>query len=145
MPDQPKVSIPDNHKRSLSVVAHNIENSINDIENLLTTDQQNKLTEKLIRNVNEKEREDILKLAKIVREKNEKMFSELGLHTNFSYEDRIVRSRIGHIWTLLEDSTPESLKGYGELTKEQGDLIRMHVNSLLETVNKLQDIIFTET
>ena len=144
MPAGNKRNIPDNHKRSLSVTAHHIENSINDIESILTNNQQDKLTEKFITNMNEEARKDILELVKIVRKQNERMFNELNLHSSNTYEDRIIRSRISHIWTLLCDSTPESLSGYGEVTDEQSKLISKNVNSLLETVNKMQAIIFSE-
>ena len=139
-----KISITANHKRSLSVTSHHIENSINDIESILTNHQQDKLTEKFITNMDEEARKDILELVKIVRKQNERMFNELNLHSSNTYEDRIIRSRISHIWTLLCDSTPESLSGYGEVTDEQSKLISKNVNSLLETVNKMQAIIFSE-
>ena len=140
-----KISIPPNHKRSLSVTSHHIENSINDIEAILTNNQADSLTQKFIKNMDEVTRKEILELTKIVREKNKNMFNELSLQSGSTYEDRIVRSRISHMWTLLCDSTPESLSGYGEVNEEQSKLISRHVNSLLETVNKLQAIIFNET
>ena len=141
MPGNNKIDIPANHKRSLSVTSHHIENSINDIVTILTNNQQDNLTEKYIKNMNEEMRKEILKLIEVIRTKNENMFNELSLQSSNIYEDRIVRSRISHMWTLLCDSTPESLSGYGEVTGEQGKLISKHVNSLLETVNKMQEIL----
>jgi len=140
-----KISIPPNHKRSLSVTSHHIENSINEIEVMLTNNQADSLTQKFIKNMDNITRKEILELTKIVREKNKNMFNELNLNSSNSYEDRIVRSRISHMWTLLCDSTPESLSGYGEVNEAQSKLISRHVNSLLETFNKLQAIIFNET
>ena len=137
-----KIEIPGNHKRSLSVTAHHLENSINDVEDILTNKRQDTLTEKIIKNLNENERQEILKLTKLVREKNERMFKELELNKNDLFEDRIVRSRIGHIWTLLCDSTPQSLKGYGNLSEAQSKLISTHIDDLLQTVNEIQSIIF---
>ena len=145
MPINDNIDIPANHKRSLSVTSHHIENSINDIETILTNKQRNNLTERYIKNMDEETRKEILKLIEVIRMKNENMFNGLNLHSSNTYEDRIVRSRISHMWTLLCDSTPESLSGYGEVTDEQSKLISKHVNSLLETVNRLQAIIFNET
>ena len=141
MPGNNKIDIPANHKRSLSVTSHHIENSINDIVTILTNNQQDNLTEKYIKNMNEEMRKEILKLIEVIRTKNENMFNELSLQSSNIYEDRIVRSRISHMWTLLCDSTPESLSGYGEVTDDQSTLISKHVNSLLETVNKMQEIL----
>jgi len=141
MPGNSNIDIPANHKRSLSVTSHHIENSINDIEAILTNNQQDNLTEKYTKNMNEETRKEILKLTEVVRTKNEDMFNELGLQSGNTYEDRIVRSRISHMWTLLCDSTPESLSGYGEVTDRQSKLISKHVNSLLETVNKMQKLL----
>lgn len=136
-----KIDIPQNHKRSLSVTSHHIENSINDIVTTLTNNQQDSLTEKHIKNMNEETRKEVLKLIEVIRTKNESMFNELNLLSSNTYEDRIVSSRVSHMWTLLCDSTPESLSGYGEVTDEQGSLISKHVNSLLQTVNKIQEIL----
>jgi hypothetical protein len=140
-----KIRIPANHKRSLSVTAHHIENSIDELEELLTNKRQDKVTEKVIKNVDNGERNSILQLIKKVRKQNEDMFNDLDLNSNEIYEDRIMRSRIGHIWTLLCDSTNESLKGYGETNKQQAELINKHVNSLLETVNEMQSMIQKES
>lgn len=141
MSDKTKISIPDNHKRSLSVTARHIESSIDDIEELLNHKRQNSLTEKVIMNLSQDKRDKILELTKIIREKNQMMFNDLKLNGNVFYEDRIIRSRVSHIWTLLCDSTAEALKGYGDVTPEQREMINKHVNSLLETINIIQSLI----
>jgi hypothetical protein len=137
-----RIQIPANHRRSLSVTAHHIENSIDELEELLNNKRQNKVTEKIIKNVNSNERNKILHLINRVRKQNEEMFYDLDLNSNQVYEDRILRSRIGHIWTLLCDSTPKSLRGYGETNELQSELIDKHVNNLLKTINEIQSIIF---
>lgn len=135
-----KTVLPENHRRSLSVTSHHIEKSIDGIEELLTNKRSNKLTEKLIRSLNDEIREKILELTRLIRIKNETMFNELDLNSYNSFEDRILRANISHIWTLLCDSTPEALKGYGTLSKQQADLVSLHVNGLLETIDKIQSI-----
>ena len=137
-----RMRIPANHRRSLSVTAHHIENSIDELEELLNNKRQNKVTEKIIKNVNSNERNKILHLINRVRKQNEEMFYDLDLNSNQVYEERILRSRIGHIWTLLCDSTPKSLRGYGETNELQSELIDKHVNNLLKTINEIQSIIF---
>lgn len=141
MPDKENINIPDNHKRSLSVTARHIESSIDDIEELLTKKRHDSVTEKVIANMTQEKREQILQLTKVLREKNQIMFNDLQLNGNVFYEDRIVRSRVSHIWTLLCDSTAEALKGYGDVTTEQAEIINRHVNSLLETINIIQSMI----
>ncbi len=141
MSEKVKVSIPDNHKRSLSVTARHIESSIDDIEELLNNRRKDSVTEKVIMNLSQEKRDKILELTKVIREKNQIMFKDLQLNGNVFYEDRIVRSRVSHIWTLLCDSTAEALKGYGDVTPEQREMINKHVNSLLETINIVQSII----
>ncbi len=141
MPDKENINIPDNHKRSLSVTARHIESSIDDIEELLTKKRHDSVTEKVIANMTQEKREQILQLTKVLREKNQIMFNDLQLNGNVFYEDRIVRSRVSHIWTLLCDSTAEALKGYGDVTPEQAEIINRHINSLLETINIIQSLI----
>lgn len=142
MATENKIILGNNHKRSLSVVARHIEKSLDDIEDLLTNERRDKLTEKIITTTDENTRKKLLILTKLIREKNEQMFYDLELNAYNYYDDRILRSNISHIWTLLCDSTPEKLKNYGDLSDEQVKLINTHVNNLLETVNKMQDIIF---
>jgi len=136
-----KINISENHKRSLSVTSRHIENSINEIEELLTNKKTDTLTEKIIKNISEEKRNQILSITKIIREKNQNMFNDLELNSSTFYEDRIIRSRITHIWSLLCDSTSDSLKGYGAVSPSNAELINDHVNSLLETINEIQSII----
>jgi hypothetical protein len=136
-----KIKLPDNHRRSLSVTAHHVEKSIDDIEELFTNKRKDKLTEKIVKSLNDEIRGKILELLSLIRIKNETMFHELGLNTYNSFEDRIVRANIGLIWTILCDSTPEALEGYGNLSEQQAELIRMHVGNQLEIVNEIQSVI----
>lgn len=133
--------MPENHKRSLSVLAHHIENSLDEIVDLLSGKRTDKVTEKINRNISDENKKKILKLVAETLIKNEKMFNELYLDSSYLYEDRIVRGNIGHIWTILCDSTPEALKGYGKLTTPQAELLNIHINDLLYTVNELQSLI----
>ncbi len=142
MSENLKVVIPDNHKRSLSVTAMHIENSINEIEDLLINQNgKEQLTEKIVFNLSDEQRKSILAYTKVIREKNKIMFNELNLNYEKLYEDRLIRSKLSHIWVILSDSTTEALKGYGEVYGEAADLINKNVNSLLETVNEAQSIV----
>lgn len=141
MSQNSKIVIPENHKRSLSVTARHIESSLNDMEELLKKERKESVTEKIIFNMTQEHREKILENIKIIREKNKNMFEELDLNGNVFYEDRIIRSRISHIWTLLCESTANALKGYGDLNAEQAQIIDKHINSLLDTVQEIQSII----
>lgn len=135
--EENKIKLPDNHRRSLSVTAHHIENSVDNIEEFLTNKRKNKLRNKLVRSLDDEIRQKILELISLVKIKNGKMFNELGLVAYNNFEERIVRSNIGHIWTLLCDNTPEALKGYGDLSEQQAELVRFHINSLLESVDEI--------
>ncbi len=143
MKDDQKKSknIPDNHKRSLSITARHIEKNIYDIENLLKSKSDNYLTEHIIRNVNDKNSIAILDLLKILKNKNEDFFNELQLDQNILSEKRILISKISYIWTIQCDSSARALKGYGELTEGQSNLIDRHVNGMLEIVDKIQSLL----
>ena len=108
---------------------------------MLTNKKTDSLTEKIIKNISEEKRNQILSITKIIREKNKNMFNDLELNSSTLYEDRIIRSRITHIWSLLCDSTADSLKGYGVATPQNAELINDHVNSMLETINEIQSIL----
>ena len=67
--------------------------------------------------------------------------SDQGLDIFFELLMPFLRLPLSHIWTLLCDSTPESLRGYGKLSPGQAELLHHHINNLLETVNELQPLI----
>jgi restriction endonuclease Mrr len=134
------IKIPDNHKRSLSVTARYIEKNINEIENLLNTKNDHCKTEHIIRNLSDNHANEILYLLKILKNQNEKFFEELQLKQNILYENRILIGKISLVWAILCDSTAEALKGYGNLTSSQADVINKHVNQMLDIVGKIQSV-----
>ena len=136
-----QINIPRNHKRSLSVTSRHVERNIDEIEDLLLTTSREKSTEIIHKNLDKQIIKKILELLSLLRIQNIKMFEELELDPLTSYENRIVRGKVSHIWTLLCDSTSESLKGFGPLSKEQAEKINNHINILLDTINKIQTLL----
>jgi hypothetical protein len=135
-----KLIIPPNHKRKLSITSRYIENNINEIEDLLNG-RRNNLTEEIENNIEDAVKLKILGLIKEMREKNEKMFNEMDLTEDRLYLDRMIRSRITYIWTILYDSLSKNLTGYGDLLQNEAELVDGHIKSMLELVFKLQSII----
>ncbi len=138
MKSENKIEIPENHKRSLSVTSQHIENSIEEIEEMLNKKDEKYLTKKVFRNIDEGTKQKILELTAILREQNKKMFEALNLFPNEYFEDRIVRSRISFIWTMLYDSMPEKMRGYGKLKDDEKEAIKVHIDKLLEIIEELR-------
>jgi hypothetical protein len=136
-----KIKIPDNHRRRLSVTSKYVESGLNEIEDLLNNDGREQITQNITRNIDKEKKKKILELTRKLRIENEKMFKEVNLSPDKLYEDRIIRGTFSYIWTILIDSTATKMKGYGELSEGESELIDSYVNVLVDIVYKIQSII----
>ncbi|HEX2869383.1 MAG TPA: hypothetical protein VHO03_20230 [Ignavibacteriales bacterium] len=130
------IDLPPNHRRSLSVTAHFIEREMNSLEQTLLSGED-MITEKIEKSYNEPEREALIGAIRQLKELNKKMFYDLGLNETIHTEEQIVRAKAGHLWTILIDSTPKGLKGYGMLPPDQAEVLDVYVNNLLEMLKYL--------
>lgn len=133
--------LPDNHRRSLTVTAKHVENGIREIEMILKNDSSNTKMSPIIKNLDKEERKNILQLLNQLKDENNKMICELELSSKELYEDRMVRGIISHLWVILSDSTAKGLRGYGKLSDAQAQMLGRYINSLLSTIQKIQNIL----
>lgn len=136
-----KVTLPANHKRSLSVTAKHIAKGIEEIESLLLSHKPDDLIVKVVKNLEEKQRSAILGLTEVLKKENERMIKDFNLKLEKLYEDRIVRGHISHLWVILSESTSKGLRGYGALPINQAKLLDSYINNLLDIIDKMQSVI----
>jgi len=48
-----------------------------------------------------------------------------------------VHSIISEVWVVLEECKPERLKGYGNMTQQDTDLLNQHIGTLLDMSDRL--------
>jgi len=127
-----KIRLPDNHRRSLSVTARMVEQTLEEMEELLRNRGEGRLTSKIEPTYSEPERARLLAAISEMRQANAEMFQTLSLEPSRYAEDHIITAKNAHLWTILVDSKSRRLKGLGELPADLARTVDVHVNRLLE-------------
>jgi hypothetical protein len=129
--------LPPSHRRSLSVTARIVEDSLDEIEKVLLKKERAKSSHRVIESLDTDSKEKILTTVGKLREANEEMFRSLHLEPNVFSETQIVRSRIVHLWAVLRDSKSKGMKRFGDLPPEIAAEIDNHVDALLGILKEL--------
>jgi len=129
--------LPASHRRSLSVTARIVEDSLDEIEKVLTKKERSKSSHRVTDSFDDATRVNILAVVGKLREANEEMFRSLRLEPNVLSETQIVRARIVHLWAVLRDSKSKGLRRFGELPPDTAAEVDRNVDSLLGILKEL--------
>jgi hypothetical protein len=129
--------LPSSHRRSLSVTARIVEDSLDDIEKVLMKKDQAKSSRRVTDSFDNDARKRILETVSRLRMANDEMFHDLELEPNAFSEIQIVRSRIVHVWAVLRDSKSKGLRRFGELPAEVAAEVDKRVDHLLAILKEL--------
>jgi hypothetical protein len=129
--------LPSSHRRSLSVTARIVEDSIDEIEKALMKKEKSRSSHHITDSLDEATRQKILSTVARLRESNDAMFHSLHLEPNVFSETQIVRSRIVHLWAVLRDSRSKGLKRFGELPADVAEEVDRNVDALLTILKDL--------
>jgi hypothetical protein len=129
----------DNHRRVLSVVARNIEESLDEIEETLNRAGPNRsLLHEIKGSYSEEQRKEILGKVAVIRTRLHAFVAEFQLTPESFTEDQIVDTKITHMWILLADSFSQKLKGYGAVDISVRESLDTSVADLLRLVKELE-------
>jgi hypothetical protein len=132
------MSLPRNYKRVLASLAEIIDRNVTELIRLL---EEPGMESGIIRREDSfapAEKEQKLKKLKELREENKHFYKALDTE-DVSYSDRqIYNAKITRLWTILHDSRPEKLKGYGTLEEEERKWIAQQVERLLGIIEELK-------
>lgn len=123
--------LPPSHRRSLSVTARIVEDSLDEIEKVLLKKERSKSSHRVTDSFDSASRERILHTISKLREMNDEMFHTLHLEPNVFSETQIVRSRVVHLWAVLRDSKSKGLKRFGEFSAEAAAEVDQNIENLL--------------
>lgn len=131
----------DNHRRVLSVVARNIEESLNKIEETLgSTGPNRSLLRQIERSYSENKRKEIRGKVSEIRIRLHTFIADFQLTPESFTEDQIVDTKITHMWILLADSFSRKLKGYGAVDETVKNALDASVTELLRLVKELKKV-----
>ncbi|HEY6953558.1 MAG TPA: hypothetical protein VI758_14215 [Bacteroidota bacterium] len=129
--------LPPSHRRSLSVTARIVEDSLDEIEKVLMKKERKRSSQNVTESLDSATREKILSTISRLRELNDEMFHTLHLEPNVFSETQLVRSRVVHLWAVLRDSKSKGLKRFGELPTDAAGEVDKHVDNLLGVLKEL--------
>ncbi len=128
------MKLPPSHRRSLSVTAALVEESSDELEQLLRARGPRKTASVIEVAYNEADRERLLHALTELRKANEQMIRDLDLQQTVKAEDRIVTASLSHLWTVLADSTSLGLRGFGTLSPDAAQAIDRHIGKMVDLV-----------
>lgn len=129
--------LPSSHRRSLSVTARIVEDSLDEIEKVLMRKERSKSSHRVTDSFDDETRQHLLAAVNTLRETNEEMFRSLHLEPNVFSETQIVRARIVHLWAVHRDSKSKGLKRFGDLPGDAAAEVDKHVDTLLAILKDL--------
>ena len=131
------ISLPDNHRRSLSVTCRLVEKALFEIEELLTGIPRESLTNPIQMTYEPAERKRLLDYVQTLRQQNRELFFRFNLEADSISDKQIVKAKLNHLWVILEDSTAEHMKGFGRLPDEMAGDVNRRINALAKTVAEM--------
>ena len=138
-----KITLPENHNRSLSAMANNIETGLLEIKKILQNNDEFLLTQNILKTIDSKKARQILLLIDEMLKANGEMFFALELESTKNSDVRIIKSRISYLWSVIVDHSSEKMIRYGQLDLPEAELVDKHIMRLLNIVDKIQSIPLT--
>jgi len=129
--------LPADHQRILGVTARTVEETVNELEELLQARGIERLTTTVKTTFTEKRREKLLTSLNALRQANEEMVNKFHLPRSVVTEDQIVSAALVTLWTILIDSTAKGSKGYGQLEPGVAAELDSSVGKLISIVDEL--------
>jgi hypothetical protein len=137
---EPERNLPRNHRRALSVVARSIEEALGDIESRVLNRTANSRLHQIRQTLDSRQKEALSEAIRELRIALEDFVQQFQLDREHVTETQILRAQFSHIWTLLEDSRPMHLKGYGELPDDVRPVLEEAIARLSVRLERVRSI-----
>jgi hypothetical protein len=131
-----RITLTDNHRRSVSSSIYVIEKMVNDIERVLTHPESGIL----IRTVNDMKDVDLehyRTAIRNIRKEIERISYKYNLKSEEILMSRLINSRKAKIWETINDTTSGKMKGYSEFPKELAAEFDEDIASLSKILDSL--------
>ncbi|HWO58140.1 MAG TPA: hypothetical protein VNN55_11310 [bacterium] len=114
-----------------------MEDTLDQLEDLLNRNRPDRISERVHASYTPGKRRALLEAVSALRRANEAMFQALELEPRRVDESQVVEAMRSYLWTVLEDSRPHALTGYGELSPAEQTVIERHVVAMLQLLPRL--------
>ena len=132
------VLLPANYQRILSSLTEIMEREALELIRILENPEKEEGIIRISTSFTPQIRQEKTQRLRSLLDENRRFFRELQAEPVLYSEEQIFDAKITQLWTILSDSRPGKMKGYGPLTKEEREWIDEHVGRLLKIINELK-------
>lgn len=130
------INLPSNHLRSVSASIYLIEKTIDELEELFNASKKH-ITYEIVNDIEDSEREQVLKNIQKIRAFIEKLMQKYQLNREVTYLSRVLNARKSRMWEILGDTTSKRMKGYGNLPEKEAAVLDNDIVVLTKLINLL--------
>lgn len=131
-----KLKLGENHRRVVSVLLRGVERACNEIEAALS--DSDSLLYRVSADLSVEQQQSLRKMTDRVRAELARISSQIDLDVSVHSRRRRILALLSSSIVNLEESTPEKLRGYGELSAEAKAKLESEFASLLALLNEME-------
>jgi len=131
----------ENHRRALRSNLLVVERQLNYICTQLEPNVNKSVSYVTRNDMNPEIKARILSITETMVHEIKRIMDEFSLESREESARNNVQGALSEIWSVLEDSRPERLKTYGNMSKRDRESLRPHILRLQETLDEIYKII----
>lgn len=137
-----KLKLGENHRRVVSVLLRGVERACNEIEAALG--DSDGLLYRVRADLSLEQQQSLRKMIERVRTELARITSQIELDVSVHSRRRRILALLSSSIVNLEESTPDKLRGYGELPSEAKAKLESEFTSLLALLNEMESALEKE-
>ena len=134
-----KLKLGENHRRVVSVLLRSIERACDEIE--ATLGDSGGLLHRVSADLTPEQQRELRRMAERVRAELAHIVSQIELDVSVHSCRRRIAALLSTNIVNLEESTPDKLRGYGELSAEAKSRLETEFTRLLELLNYMESLL----
>ena len=134
-----KLKLGENHRRVVSVLLRGVERACNEIE--AAVGDSDGLLYRVSADLSTEQQQYLSKMAERVRAELARITSQIELDVSVHSRRRRILALLSSSIVNLEESAPEKLRGYGELSAEARAKLESEFSRLLALLNEMESAI----
>lgn len=137
-----KLELGENHRRVVSVLLRGVERACDEIEAAL--DDSDCVLYRVSGDISLEQQQSLRKMAERVRSEIARIASQIELDVSVHSRRRRIAALLSTSIVNLEESTPDKLRGYGELSAEAKSRLETDFTRLLALLNEMESALEKE-
>lgn len=131
-----KITLTDNHKRSISSSLRTVDKSLDELKKELVY-QNDLVMHRITRSLAQDDITECLAVIEQIRSYISYLKAKYDLESSVTDITRMIHAKKSTLWDILVDTSSSRLKGYGEFPAKHAKEFDSDLNELIALVNKL--------